>query len=410
MSKSASIRQLQLSKYKLSILLEITNMIKENTPISQLIKKFKDVLIQDLNIGKISIYRFNGNFWRSLLDEGVPKRHLNNFDFNKLSVIKNDIIHIDEKFKELDVFDFIIPVYHKNTALAYVFIGDFEGNIKGISPSIKHINFIQTLANIVFVALENKRLFKELIKRESVKKEMQLAEKMQKMLIPDINNMLDNEHFTISAFYKPHFSVSGDFFDYIELNKNEIAFCIADVSGKGISAAILMANFQANLRALISNNISLKELVIKLNDRIVEITNNDRFVTFFIAKYNTKEKILNYINCGHIPPILHNKKTKKITSLRKGTIGVGMLKHIPKIDEGTIHLTEKYRLLAVTDGVTETENNKLEEFGTFELSKIIQQNSNIKQVITDVYDKLVEYNNYSETFADDITILGVDFH
>jgi len=212
---SSSIRQLQLSRYKLSTLLDVTNKIKENAPIGLLIRTFKDILTRDLGIGKVSIYRFNGMFWRSILDEGVPKKKLINFDFNNLIKEKSKIIHINSsKYNELENYDFIIPVFHKDTALAYVFIGDIDNNEKGISPSIKHLNFIQTLANIIFVAIENKRLFKELIKRESVKKELQLAEKMQRMLIPDISKLPDNDIYKISAFYKPHSSVGGDYFDY----------------------------------------------------------------------------------------------------------------------------------------------------------------------------------------------------
>jgi len=409
---SSSIRQLRLSKYKLSTLLDITNKIKENAPIGQLIHKFKDILINDLNIGKVSIYRFNGQFWRSILDEGVPKKHLSDFDFESLFKLKEKIIHISEKkHPKLKEYDFILPVFHKNTALAYVFIGDLDDNRRGISPSIKHINFIQTLANIIFVAIENKRLFKELIKQESVRKEMQLAEQMQRMLIPDVEKLPDNKSLTISAFYKPHFSVGGDYFDYFELSKNKYAFCLADVSGKGISAAILMANFQANLRALINNeNISLKELVNKLNTRIVEITNNDRFVTFFIGIYDSTNRKLQYVNCGHIPPILYQSDTKKISWLKKGTIGIGMLKTIPKINEGCITLKEKSRIICVTDGVTETENADKNEFGTWSIEKELQKNHNIKETVSDIYDTLVEYNNKSESFADDVTILGIDIH
>ena len=89
------------------------------------------------------------------------------------------------------------------------------------------------------------------------------------MLIPENANLPQDKSVLFSAFYHPHFSVGGDYYDCIALNDNVFGFCIADVSGKGISAAILMSNFQANLRALFTDEIPLDQLVIKLNDRVM---------------------------------------------------------------------------------------------------------------------------------------------
>ena len=107
-----------------------------------------------------------------------------------------------------------------------------------ISPIIKHLPFIQTFTNIIAVAIENKNLAKEAIRQERIKKELELASEMQTMLLPTAlpkDNKLD-----IAAFYKSHQQVGGDYYDVIWVNKTEIAMCIADVSGKGVSAAILM--------------------------------------------------------------------------------------------------------------------------------------------------------------------------
>jgi sigma-B regulation protein RsbU (phosphoserine phosphatase) len=114
-----------------------------------------------------------------------------------------------------------------------------------VSPIIKHLNFIQTLTNIIIVAIENMRLFKESLRQESIKKELELASKMQNMLIPNPSILPRNEKIRMTAFYLPHMDVGGDYYDFIELGKHEFGFCISDVSGKGMSAAFLMSNFQA---------------------------------------------------------------------------------------------------------------------------------------------------------------------
>ena len=112
------------------------------------------------------------------------------------------------------------------------------------------MRFIQTISNILIVAIENIRLYNENLRQVAIKRELELASKMQTMLIPEDENLPSNKHIRFKAFYHPHFEVGGDYYDVISLSEDQVGFCIADVSGKGISAAILMSNFQANLRAL----------------------------------------------------------------------------------------------------------------------------------------------------------------
>ena len=167
-----------------------------------------------------------------------------------------------------EAFDIVIPVYNNNSPLAYVLIGDIVEEGEGVSPTIKHLHFIQTLSNIIIVSIENMRLFQESLRQIAIKKELELASRMQNMLIPKNSELPQNDKIWITSFYHPHLDVGGDYYDFINLSENEVGFCIADVSGKGISAALLMSNFQANLRALFSSEISLPALVEKLNGHI----------------------------------------------------------------------------------------------------------------------------------------------
>ncbi len=407
MSESTQ-KRLKLTQFKLDTILSVTNAINANTSVKELITIFQNVLINELNIGKVSIYRFNGNRWKSILDVGIKKRFLKNFDFDSFD--KDDIqikSTLDVDNENIKKFDFIIPVYHKRTPLAYVFIGDIDEESFGMSPSVKHINFIQILANILMVAIENKRLFRDSLKQIAVKKEMELAASMQSMLIPNNEQLPKNEHIKMYAHYEPYWQVGGDYYDSIVLDNDNIAFCIADVSGKGTSAAILMSNFQANLRALITPEISLSQLITKLNKRIIDLTNSDKFITMFLGRYNCNTKTLNYINCGHLPPIMYSKDTNKIELLKKGTIGLGMLKTIPKITEGTVEINSGKRIICFTDGVNETENEKGEEFGVEPIKLTISKEQNINNTIKEIVYKLNKFNGKASLF-DDVTLLGID--
>ena len=111
------------------------------------------------------------------------------------------------------------------------------------------MSFIQTITNLIVVAIENNKMAVEQLKQAAMKKELELAAQMQSLLFPP--SLPSNESYEIHATYLPHQEVGGDYYDYIPLSDHEFAICMADVSGKGIAAALLMANFQANLHALI---------------------------------------------------------------------------------------------------------------------------------------------------------------
>ena len=122
--------------------------------------------------------------------------------------------------------------------------------------------------------------------------------------------MPHTEELDVGAFYKPHQEVGGDYYDFVEVNENEIAFCIADVSGKGVSAAILMSNFQGNIRALMESSMPLEEVILTLNDRINASANGEKFITLFHCQIQQEDsQVLSYINAGHNPPCDHHMVT-----------------------------------------------------------------------------------------------------
>lgn len=409
-SSKASIKRLQLSQFKLNSLLEITQAINENLSTLELVAKYEKILTDDLNIGKVIIYSHDGQKWKSILEAGVE-----NLDIDPNIIVPEDLANYQAitnittiDYGYLKPFDIIIPVYHKDTAVSYVLIGDIDEDREGISPTIKHLHFIQTITNIIVVAIENKRLYNESLKQEAFKKELELASKMQSMLIPNSSSLPQNGKINTAAYYSPHSEVGGDYYDFIKLSETEYGFCIADVSGKGISAAILMSNFQANLRALFTRKSNLKEIVLKLNDIVMANANGEKFITFFIGKYDTVTSKLSYINAGHNPPLLNSPKKNDIFYLTEGCIGLGMFEEIPHIKEGSIEICHGDKLICYTDGLVEAENPNQEEFGTIPLEGCISSHDNILATINTLIEQLHNFTQ-DETLGDDITILGIDF-
>ena len=395
---------LKLKNLKLNSLLEITNAINNNFSRGQLLKIFEFVLRNQLNIGRLLFFTKDDD-WETSIAHGLIASI-------ELPDIERDLLQYKEVFegkkngeKYFGQFDVIIPIMHKNEALAYLLAGDINEDLIE-NTKTRHIPFIQTLANIITVSIENKRLFKENIRRAGMKREMELASEMQNMLFP--SRLPQNEQIEMAAYHKPHQDVGGDYYDFIELSDNEIAFCMADVSGKGVSAALLMSNFQANLRALFKHETSLTDLIQELNAKVMNSAMGEKFITIFIAKYNTITRVLQYVNAGHNPPILVSNDTT--SQLSVGCPGLGMLDELPTIREGVVILEPNSLITCYTDGVVELENIREREFGEskLELCLLNSMEKPVREVNDDIVKLLVSHKGQMP-YVDDIALLTTRF-
>ncbi|PLX20481.1 MAG: serine/threonine protein phosphatase [Salinivirgaceae bacterium] len=409
MARKASLHRLQFCNFKLDFLLNVTLAINENLPIEELLNRFVNILREDLNIGKLVLYNYNEK-WEVLIYDGVPKKVVDDFSVENDLLYYKQITNLTTTLNNnLGQFDVIIPIYHKDRPLAYLIIGDIDEERVGVSPTIKHLHFIQTLANIMVVAIENKRLYNQNLHQKVLHKELELASKMQSMLIPTHASLPNNDQIETAAYYLPHFEVGGDYYDIVKLNDHSYGFCVADVSGKGISAALLMSNFQANLRALLTEKTSLKDVVIKLNERVMKNANGEKFITLFIGRYNAEDHRLEYINAGHNPPIFFEPSAYQISYLKVGCTGVGMFDELPTIQVGEVYTTPGSRLLLYTDGMVELENENQVEFGTGIMEHELVQ----KQSIEDIVDKTIEQLDQHKgagKYDDDVTLFGFEFY
>lgn len=397
----------KIKDFKLNALLEITKAINNNFSTDELLKIFKDTLKNHLNIGRLILYSFDSS-WKTLLTFGSNDSY-DNID------IENELIPIKEistktffsKKNNTTNFEIIIPVYHKSSPLAYLLIGDLDEEKVEVSPTIRHLPFIQTLTNIIVVAIENKKLAKERILQAGAKKELELASQMQAMLFP--SSLPNDEVLETSAFYLPHQEVGGDYYDFIQLNENEVVFCMADVSGKGVSAALLMSNFQANLRAIVTTTTSLSDLVRELNTKVMNSAKGEKFITFFVAKYNLVTRVLNYVNAAHNPPLLANGKS--VSLLKIGCTGLGMFDELLTVKEGIVNISVNSTIICYTDGLVEVENEKGEDFGIDFLKAIVKTNMHLsmKDINQFIIDQVIIHKG-KKPYLDDIALFSCRIH
>lgn len=393
--------ELQFKSMQLHWLLQITKAVNYNLPASKLFEIYQHVVTQQLGVEKVILF-LNDKGWKQILSAGLSYHDLK-IDIEKdFSNPDNFLPGSEHKIAWAQQFEIIIPVTHHNRFLAYAFLSGFK-NVSGEKKEV--ISFVHTITNIIITGIENKRLTEESIKQAAVKKELELAAEMQAMLLP--SDLHKQTGFEIEAVYLPHTEVGGDFYDFIRLNDNEALVCMADVSGKGMAAALMASSFQSHLRALASFNAGLEEISHHLNRAVYQNAKGDRYVTAFIAIINRKEKTICYVNAGHNPPLLI--QGKMVRELDKGTLGFGMLDELPFLETESLPMNEQSVLVTYTDGITECENADGEFFGS-ELLADCLCNQIAQSPLAEVHKKLLsEINRFRNNtpFHDDITMLSL---
>ncbi len=197
------------------------------------------------------------------------------------------------------------------------------------------------------------------IAQQQQQEELKRAREIQQMLLPSTLPQLAGVQ--IAGAWQPAREVGGDYFDVIQLDKNRLGICMGDVAGKGITAALLMANLQASFRAFATSEASPQVVCTKLNKFLCANTAAGKFVTFFYAVLDADARTLTYENAGHSPGLLLRGNGTTET-LQGGGAVLGALPDWAYQDY-TAHLQPGDQLLLSTDGITEAENAQLEEFG-----------------------------------------------
>ncbi len=398
--------QLSFQEFKISSLLEITNAINSNQSVDTLTKIIHFVLKEQLHYSKF-ILLYHTKSWEPILKVGI-KGTIKEEELSQNLSRFTEITFIDSSPSEIiSQFDCVVPVNHQKKAIAYLLLQGENLKTETTSERLSNMKFVQTLINIVIVAIENQKMIQYNINQVKMKKELEVASELQKMLFPA--DLPSNSNFDISAKHTSRHEVGGDYYDYIPLNENEIILCIADVSGKGISAALLMANFQATIRALFQyQELELDFLIEELNRKVIKNAKGEKFITFFIAHYNLTTRKLTYVNAGHNSPILSNGK--EIVYLDKGTIGLGMMDDLPFLNIGKHIVEPNSTLVMYTDGVIELENSKNEFFELERLIKLIQQYYplNMEDLNNLIFSKLDEWRG-SKRFVDDTALFSCRF-
>ena len=305
----------------------------------------------------------------------------------------------DDYLAELGV-QVIIPMQIQSETKGYIFLGE---KITRKAYSKSDLEFLQTLGNVAIISLENSRLFQEMLEKQRLEEEMALARNIQNRLLP--KTMPDLELVELDGLNVPSKHVGGDYFDVIRIDHHQLGITIADVSGKGMPAALLMSNLQAGLQILVRENFQLDKLVSHINDLIYKNTDTEKYITFFYGQLDLRTLEMRFVNAGHNPPYLV-RSDGAVEELSEGGIILGMMPDV-HYKTGMVHFNTGDILMLYTDGVTETMTEDEQEFEEKRLLAFLKAHYK-SSTPSDLNRKLI---SELKTFAgkapqnDDITVL-----
>lgn len=357
-----------------------------------LVSKYALITIEDNTIQIVET-----KFSSSELQFKLNELKLNNVD----SYL--DKKNIEEKYPmlvEIGV-ELAVPMQVQGKTKGMILLGK---RINNQDYSVDDVEFIYSIGSLAIISLENRKLFKEALEKQKLEEELDIAREIQQNLLP--SQIPDLKNFEISAVNISSKQVGGDYYDIIKLDEVRCCVAIADVSGKGFPAALLMANMQAFLQVMCRQNYPLPEATQIINDLITENTFDGKFITFFWGLLDDKNKEISYVNAGHNPPLLI--RDNEIHKLEAGGMILGVMKTLMPYNTERVQLQKNDVLVLFTDGISEAMNINGEEFSDESLEKISIEMANesaeniLKRIQSEV-QKFTEGANQS----DDITLVVV---
>jgi len=263
---------------------------------------------------------------------------------------------------------------------------------------------VMTAIAVLVASLYRLRIQLRASRMELAMKEAELtfAREVQRQLFPRKFPTCQGLEFAATCI--PARGISGDYYDVMQFPDGRLSFAIADISGKGISAAILMANLQALLRSQTHTQRSPSEIASTLNNHLLEVTGESKFATLFYAEWDSCERRVRYVNAGHHPPILTGSaRGNRLTS---GGYPIGLFPDTV-FEEGEVRLQPGDMMVLYSDGITEAATRKGEEFGEERLEAVIEENSSkpLADIEKRVIDAVGQWSGREP--EDDMTLLIV---
>jgi len=273
------------------------------------------------------------------------------------------------------------------------------------------MRIVSTFANQAGISIENFRLMEQAFQTERYKEELKIAKTVQKSLLPA--KLESDPDFEISAFAQSADEVGGDYYDTLRINDHQVALIIADVSGKGTTAAFHMSQMKGIFHSLAQQELEPKEFLERANQALAFCLERGSFIsaTYFVV--DTKTKTIHYSRAGHCPVLYYKASENKTQYLKDRGTALGMVRtrdYCRLVENNEIHYAAGDVMVLYTDGITEAKNSKSEEFDYDRLEKALQEvaEKSSQQIEKHIIGRLYEFSG-SSLINDDYTAMIIKF-
>ena len=316
------------------------------------------------------------------------------------SIKKSVLMEKLSELYELGI-ELIVPMQLQSKTRGLILLGSRAGNRDFQNSDIE---YIYSIGNLAIISLENNRLFLEALEKQKMEEDLLIARDIQRNLLP--STLPEYDKYDIAALNVSSKQVGGDYYDVIPIDDEKFFIAIADVSGKGVPASLMMANIQAFLQVICRQDLKIDKATAMINDLVTANSSEGRFITFFWGYINTKKNTLTYVNAGHNPPYII--RGDKIIKLSQGGMIFGVMKTIVPYIFEEVSLMKDDVIILYTDGVSEALNLEFEEYSEEKLEKVAKSlmNKSANEILNGIKED-VQIFTQGNLQSDDITMIVI---
>ncbi len=397
---------------EISSLQYFSSLINQVLDFKDLAETIADISVKITNSNaSFIIWKENGN-WKTIvnknigfIDSDILTKFLLGDDYQNsyttTTIVKINDANIKVELSENYSITAISPLKTYNEIVGYLITAKKDDYIFDEEDK----NALNTFSYYASTAVENSALLKESIEKERLEKELDLAREIQRKLVPVKNP--EYEKLNISSVFIPAFEVGGDYYDFFEISENKLGFVIADVSGKGISAAFIMAEIKGIFESLSKTSNDPKDILTKANQILERTLDRKNFVSAAYGIFDFENEVLRISRAGHCPVILIRDNVSENIRPKGFGLGMNFSNYFEEtLEEIVINLRENDLLVLYTDGITEAKNKEMEDFGDELFEKILLENcnKNVDEISNKVIHELTLFSQ-NNSQHDDITLV-----
>jgi sigma-B regulation protein RsbU (phosphoserine phosphatase) len=371
---------------QLSLLFEATRMLNSTLDLAELLELILKIARTEVKAERGTVFLANGKneeLW-SIAASGLDHQEIR-IPFGKgvagRVAVSGETVNTEDAYS-LEFFDpsFDQRLNYRTKSLLSLPIRHHSGEIVGVLQllnaqsgrfSAEDVGFLAKLSGHMAMALENAQMHRDTLEKQRMERELSLARSIQHRLLPDAPPIVPG--YDIAVLSDFCFDVAGDYFDFLNLGPQSLLLVSAEVEGKGVSSALIMANLQATVRALVMHLHSLEVLAFSLNEMLYTYTRAGKHLSVFLGLIDTRRNLLQYVNAGHVPPIVVKGKSGEVKLLEEGGTVIGLF---PQADytRGTVKLEKDDLLVCTTDGIIRIADEHKHEYGALRLTDCVRRN------------------------------------